>query len=556
MALPYYSFTAILNTDPDGDNIIAGQAVSVNIKGGGLASIYSDDAGTTPIAQPGAVTDSNGVLEFYANSGNYLITSGSRTEEIQLTNSGESFKNVTLAEMKAWSAPSVGDAFIVSDRANGIFDTVTVGTTSNVDLPNGQNIIVSIADPTKCFVLREDALPSVAQWGSFGGVTDETAIWQAIIDIGVRHAVVPYNATGYTINTLTNSSNTTFVFQGSSPMLGTQTLESLGLVLDSGYIGGAAIADDLRDGKIEIVSGTIRQEQPTSVAGITRSGTSGIVNEVAHGRVAGDWIVIQGASPTGYNGTHEIAQVDDVDTYRVVVDSGLTTPATGTITVFGADVWEWIKDGTHEPLGVDDSTPVRSDAGGYGLLIPFTKTYSKVLTMMVGPDETIAGAQAMVIGSSVSTSAIALRASINKTVAGRVLYDGANWAVNMGTDQGSIYTTDAPYPFDDIAYSGGNLTLNHSFCLGSDIRLTPSSAGGTTTPYIPVLKSNTDNETVVNFMYVNAGALALYTGAETTNMAFHYTKNSNRLIKFDGSDRSSETKMYFGNIWFFGIMQV
>lgn len=189
MALPYYSFTAILNTDPGGDNVIAGQAVSVNIKGGGLASIYSDDAGTTPIAQPGAVTDSNGVLEFYANSGNYLITSGSRTEEIQLTNSGENFKNVTLAEMEAWSAPSVDDAFIVSDRANGIFDTVTVGTTANVDLPNGYNIIVSTVDATKCFVLRIEVIINPLQ---YGGSTISQSINRALLSLRERSNLVPW----------------------------------------------------------------------------------------------------------------------------------------------------------------------------------------------------------------------------------------------------------------------------------------------------------------------------------------------------------------------------
>jgi len=394
-------------------------------------------------------------------------------------------------------------------------------------------------------------------WAPVGdGVADDTAKFTSA-SAAASVVIVSASASGY-VSSGASVGTTAFVFLGdlATELAGTDTADDLNAIGHSaGAIYGYSHAPELKDKGIEIICGTIRQEQPTAVAGITRSGTSGIVNEVAHGRAVGDFVFIQGAVETGYNGTAEIAQVDNVDTYRVLVDSGLTTPATGTITVFGTDVWEWIKDSSHEPLGVNDSVPVRSDASGYGLLVPFTKTYSKVLTMMVGPDETIAGAQGMVIGSSVSTSAIAFRASLNKTVAGRVYWNGVGWKVSMGTDQGTIYTTNAVNPLADMSYSAGNLELSHSFCLGSDVSLTPSSTGGIV-PYIPSLKVVGDNTATVNFIYVNGGALDLYTGAETTSMSFNFNKNSNRLIKFDGSDRSSEARMYFGNIWFYGIMQL
>jgi hypothetical protein len=491
--------------------------------------------------------DSTGALSYYAST----VASA---DFIQVT---------TTAAMAALASPTVGDVvqtaeFSTGNGGGGTYDCVTVGTTANVDLPNTYNIIVSTVDATKCFVLRVESILDARSVGCSVAAVDNKASAEAASAISSLVIFPSLTGESYTFSAApTLTSGVTFLFDRGGAFSGATAEELNAIITDTGVVQGYASSPELKDGKIEIVSGTIRQQQPTSVTGITRpSGTSAIVNEVAHGRVVGDWVVIQGASPTGYNGTHEIAQIDDVDNYRVVVDSGLASPATGTITVFGADVWEWIKDSTHEPLGVDDSTPVRSDGSGYGLLVPFLKTYSKVLSMNVGPDETIAGAQGMVIGASVSTSAIAFRASLNKTVAGRVLYDGADWAVNMGTDQGTIYTNDAPYPFSDINYTGGNLTLNHSFCLGSDIKLTPNSAGGTATPFIPVLKSNTDDEAVINFLHVNAGALALYTGAASTQLSFQFTKNSNRLIKFDGSDRSSEAKMYFGNIWFFGIMQV
>ena len=459
-----------------------------------------------------------------------------------------------LADLTADTSLKVGDKCKTAEREAGKEGGAEHTVISGTGTANGRDIIAHDT-LSLSVVLKSEPLPSVAQWGSFGGATDETTIWQAIIDAGVRHVTVPYNAAGYTINALTNTNGTTFMFQGNSPMNGAQALSGLGVVLDEGSMCGIPTCEELRDKRIEVVSGTIRQQQPRAITGIARTGTTAVITQTDHGYAVGDYIVIRGATPTGYNGTHEVAQVDSTSQYRVVVDSGLSTPPTGSITSFGADVWEWIKDSTHEPVGVDDSTPVRSDASGYGLLIPFSKTYTKVLSVVATPDETIAGASAMVLGSSVSNNACAIRASLNKTVAGNI-YWNSGWGATMGTDQGSVYTTNAPYPFDDINYTGGNLTLNHSFCLGSDLSLTAHSRGGAVTPLIPIIKSVSDNETVVNFLHVSGGALALYTGAASTSLSLQYTKRSNRLIKFDGSDRSSETGLYFGNIWFFGIMQV
>jgi len=399
---------------------------------------------------------------------------------------------------------------------------------------------------------------SVKDFGAVGdGVTDDTAAFNAAATTS-DVVIVPQPSTSYVVSGA-SVGTTTFVFLGdiASSLSGTDVATDLNAVgMYNGTLLGAAYSPELRDKGIEIVAGTLRQEQPQSVTSITRSGTSGIVTQVGHGYSVGDYVVIRGAVDTRYNGTHQIAQVDSADVYRVLVDSSLATPATGTITAFQADKWEWIKDSTHEPIGVNDSSPCYADGSGYGLLIPFSKTYSKVLSFVCGPDETIAGAQGMVIGASVSTNAAALRASLNKTIAGRIYWNGSAWAKSMGTDQGDVYTNNAVYPLNNISYSGGNLTITHSFCPGVDVRVMPHSGGGAVVPYLPVIKSVTDSTTVINFNYVNAGALDLYTGAESTSLSLHFTKNTNRLIKFDGSDRSSENSMFYGNIWFFGIMQV
>ena len=179
MSLTNYSFTAIYDEDPDGKNSVAGQSVLVSVKGGGAANIFSDDAGLSPLPNP-TVTDSNGVLSFYVNSGTYEITSGTRTEEINVTNSSEDFKNVTLSEMINWSGVDVGDAFIVSDLANGKWDAIAKGTTPNVDLPDGFYIRASVVDLTIAFRLRDGNFDTKA-WGAAGdGVTNDTTAFSAL----------------------------------------------------------------------------------------------------------------------------------------------------------------------------------------------------------------------------------------------------------------------------------------------------------------------------------------------------------------------------------------
>lgn len=464
-------------------------------------------------------------------------------------------ENTTVSEIESGafttSVIPYGTRLIVNDRYDGVFLFTEGGT------PNGTDVINAGNGDTA--TLKHNGAVNVLELGANGTAAD-TAVFERAAEMS--NIVIAPSFSGYDVNLSGNiGSGVTTIFQGDpkSQLIGTSTPQDLNAIgQNMGAYTGTLFSPELRDKNIEVVAGTIRQQQPRSVAGITRpAATTAIINEVDHGREVGDYVVIQGSTPTGYNGTHEILHVDDANNYRVIVDSGLATPATGSITVFGADVWEWIKDSTHEPIGVDDSKPVRSDSSGYGLLIPFSKSYTNVLTMIVNPDETLAGAQGMVIGASVSLNALAIRASLNKTVAGRVYYDGSNWRVSMGIDQGSIYTYNAPNPFGDISYSGGNLSLSHSFCLGSDVSLTPSSTSGVI-PYIPSLKVISDSEATINFVHVNPSTheLDLYTGNPNTSLSFNFNKNSNRLIKFDGSDRSSEAKMYFGNIWFFGIMQV
>lgn len=77
------------------------------------------------------------------------------------------------------------------------------------------------------------------------------------------------------------------------------------------------------------------------VSSLTQTGgTATLVSTVNHGLSTGDYVYIAGADQTEYNGSFQIT-VTNATTFTFAVDSGATSPATGTLEVFV----EWV-DGT------------------------------------------------------------------------------------------------------------------------------------------------------------------------------------------------------------------
>lgn len=70
-----------------------------------------------------------------------------------------------------------------------------------------------------------------------------------------------------------------------------------------------------------------------SVSSITQtSGTAIVTTSSAHGFEAGEWIYVEGANESGYNGIVKVDTVISTTTFTYSVASGTTSPATGTIT--------------------------------------------------------------------------------------------------------------------------------------------------------------------------------------------------------------------------------
>ncbi len=118
----------------------------------------------------------------------------------------------TMLLATADSTLNVGDVAVIKDRANGIFDVITVGTTANVDLPNTYNIVVSTADATKCLVLRIGAEVDMRQLGSTGlAGSDNTAIFNQAKTLGAP--VVFYTGT-YELSSAATADNLKIIGKG------------------------------------------------------------------------------------------------------------------------------------------------------------------------------------------------------------------------------------------------------------------------------------------------------------------------------------------------------
>jgi len=184
MGFVNYSFTALKDTDPTGINVIGSQSVEVFNAHDGVtyATIYSDE-GVTPIAQPGAATDpTSGVLEFWILPGFYIISSGTRTENV-LIDDGTRLK---VAEMSVITNRiihyKIGEFVDFTERTSGNGGGGRVEIVdATIVTQNGYDIVTG--DATKSLQLIVTAPLNVRTFGATGSPTgDDTLALQAVID--------------------------------------------------------------------------------------------------------------------------------------------------------------------------------------------------------------------------------------------------------------------------------------------------------------------------------------------------------------------------------------
>jgi len=321
----------------------------------------------------------------------------------------------------------------------------------------------------------------VVELSMMGGVADGVTINNTALEIASQASDVclidgkigSYKFSGTPVLPTTFS---TLIF-GQTAITGVTADKVNGRLLDGGVIEGIPYTPELGYSKIEIVAGTLRQNQ--------------------------------------FNGTQ----------------------------------WDWIKDGNHEPIGVVDTVP--AIASGSSLTIDFLKTYSKVISFVACPDETLANAIGFKCGASVGLNKVQIKASVNQVMSAQIWYDGAawNWAFAPGQGGAGQHGTD----ISSIIFNTGNITIQHDEIKGTDVSLVPWTQEGTVNPYPIHLRSlSPTTRTIVTPRSWTGG----YVLTPDTNMSFIYTKRFDGGIFMDGTNGSEVFEMYRGNIWFYGIFVV
>jgi len=138
----------------------------------------------------------------------------------------------------------------------------------------------------------------------------------------------PSTSKSYTVNLIGCSGNISYrVGSGGSVTFVVNPVTTLVTIRDNNsptkaVLAGVAVHITASDG-----TGPLPFED--SVA-IVQSGGTATVTHNAHGLSTGQKVLIEGANETNYNGTHTITKIND-DSYSYTVDSGTSSPATGTI---------------------------------------------------------------------------------------------------------------------------------------------------------------------------------------------------------------------------------
>lgn len=208
--------------------------------------------------------------------------------------------------------------------------------------------------------------------------------------------------------------------------------------------------------------------------------------------------------------------------------------------------WSWINDGLHVPVGVGAAS-----ASGDTISISLDQTYGRVISIVAGPDETLAQ-MGVSVGASVNLDAFALRMSVNKSVAGHVRYlGGGRWEHKISTGKAVV---DGPVP----ALVGTNLTVQHDSVPGGIYNhpsLTPYSNNADFIPRVATVRASTSTTFTVQFFNSTFDGF-LGTADATNRFSLAYRKSFNGPINLDGTGPSGNIELYQGNIWVFGIMEL
>jgi len=103
-------------------------------------------------------------------------------------------------------------------------------------------------------------------------------------------------------------------------------------VTSQGVTTVANLAEDTTIDKDISITATTTTESAVSVTDLTSAGSVALCHAVAHGYVIGEYVLVEGANETEYNGTYSIYDVS-ANYFKYNFAGSATAQATGTITV-------------------------------------------------------------------------------------------------------------------------------------------------------------------------------------------------------------------------------
>lgn len=207
--------------------------------------------------------------------------------------------------------------------------------------------------------------------------------------------------------------------------------------------------------------------------------------------------------------------------------------------------WDFINDGFHVPVGVNTATITASSSN---LMVLFNKTFGRVISFVVGPDEYLANRFGMQLGASVALDSATIKASAQFAITSRIYFDETtqSWIVQSGSGSIAGEVT--------VTNNGGIVTITHPPILGINTELLEWSYNTTIIPYQPLIISQSDTQ--VSFRMLNTTTRS-FVAAPDKHFSFYFKKRNQGGVLLDGSGgHNSILDFHNGNIWFFGLFEV
>jgi len=241
--------------------------------------------------------------------------------------------------------------------------------------------------------------------------------------------------------------------------------------------------------------------------------------------------------------TNGISGTNDLESDEIRIVAGTIRQNASTRTQ-----WDFIDDASHQPIGVSGTY---ATASGGTITLNYDTSFTEVISMVVGPDETFANQMNMSVGGSVGLSRVLISASAAFTGAFTLEWNGSAWATISGTAQ----YLDPTF----VSYTNGTLTLSHDYCRGAAITVTPWSDGGEIlNPYLPIIKTVSQDQVAIQWINMTSGNIVT-DSSPSVRMKALVTKTNAQGLFLDGTNNATDINnvdFNLGNFWFYGIFKV